>query len=100
VIFKTTRLRGTEAVFCRLGTGSTVVEKAPSATETTVTKADKDVYVTREEAEADVAVVCSLGARGESALAQAIGRLWLAFERGAEPPRPFALTKRTGLNPA
>lgn len=36
----------------------TVVEKEPSATETTITKVGKDVYVTREEAEADVAVVC------------------------------------------
>jgi hypothetical protein len=36
----------------------TVVETAPMATETTVTKIGKDVYVTREEAEADVAVVC------------------------------------------
>jgi len=36
----------------------TVVETAPMATETTVTKVGKDVYVTREEAEADVAVVC------------------------------------------
>jgi hypothetical protein len=35
-----------------------VVETAPSATETTITKVGKDVYVTREEAEADVAVVC------------------------------------------
>jgi hypothetical protein len=35
-----------------------VVETAPTATETTVTKVGKDVYVTREEAEADVAVVC------------------------------------------
>jgi hypothetical protein len=35
-----------------------VVETEPSATETTVTKVGKDVYVTREEAEADVAVVC------------------------------------------
>jgi hypothetical protein len=36
----------------------TVVETEPMATETTVTKVGKDVYVTREEAEADVAVVC------------------------------------------
>jgi hypothetical protein len=35
-----------------------VVETEPSATETTVTRVGKDVYVTREEAEADVAVVC------------------------------------------
>ena len=35
-----------------------VVETEPSATETTITKVGKDVYVTREEAEADVAVVC------------------------------------------
>jgi hypothetical protein len=34
------------------------VETAPAATETTITKVGKDVYVTREEAEADVAVVC------------------------------------------
>jgi hypothetical protein len=36
----------------------TVVETEPSATETTVTRVGKDVYVTREEAEADLAVVC------------------------------------------
>jgi hypothetical protein len=36
----------------------TVVETEPTATETTVTRVGKDVYVTREEAEADVAVVC------------------------------------------
>jgi hypothetical protein len=36
----------------------TVVDVAPSATETTVTRVGKDVYVTREEAEADMAVVC------------------------------------------
>jgi hypothetical protein len=36
----------------------TVVETEPMATETTVTRVGKDVYVTREEAEADVAVVC------------------------------------------
>jgi hypothetical protein len=36
----------------------TVVETEPSATETTITKVGKDVYVTREEAEADVAMVC------------------------------------------
>ena len=36
----------------------TVVETEPMATETTVTKVGKDVYVTREEAEADLAVVC------------------------------------------
>jgi hypothetical protein len=35
-----------------------VVETEPSTTDTTITKAGKDVYVTREEAEADVAVVC------------------------------------------
>jgi hypothetical protein len=35
-----------------------VVETEPSATETTVTRVGKDVYVTREEAEADLAVVC------------------------------------------
>jgi hypothetical protein len=35
-----------------------VVETAPAATETTITKVGKDTYVTREEAEADVAVVC------------------------------------------
>jgi hypothetical protein len=28
------------------------------ATETTITKVGKDVYVTREEAESDLAVVC------------------------------------------
>ena len=36
----------------------TVVETEPAASETTITKVGKDVYVTREEAEADVAVVC------------------------------------------
>jgi hypothetical protein len=36
----------------------TVVETEPMASETTVTKVGKDVYVSREEAEADVAVVC------------------------------------------
>jgi hypothetical protein len=36
----------------------TVVEKEPMATETTITKVGKDVYVTREEAESDLAVVC------------------------------------------
>jgi hypothetical protein len=36
----------------------TVVETEPMATETTITKVGKDVYVTREEAEADIAVVC------------------------------------------
>jgi hypothetical protein len=36
----------------------TVVETAPSATETTVTRAGKNVYVTREEADQDMAVVC------------------------------------------
>jgi hypothetical protein len=36
----------------------TVVETEPSATETTITKVGKDVYVTRKEAEADLAVVC------------------------------------------
>lgn len=30
----------------------------PMETETTITKVGKDVYVTREAAEADVAVVC------------------------------------------
>jgi hypothetical protein len=35
-----------------------VVETEPKATETTVTRVGKDVYVTREEAEADLAVVC------------------------------------------
>jgi hypothetical protein len=35
-----------------------VVDVAPGATETKVEKIGKDVYVTREEAEADVAVVC------------------------------------------
>lgn len=34
----------------------TVVDVAP--TETTVTRVGKNIYVTREEAEADVAVVC------------------------------------------
>ena len=36
----------------------TVVETAPSATETTVTRVGKNVYVTREEADTDMAVVC------------------------------------------
>jgi hypothetical protein len=36
----------------------TVVETEPSATQTTVTRVGKDVYVTREEAESDMAVVC------------------------------------------
>ena len=35
-----------------------VVDAAPSATETTVTRVGKNVYVTREEANADLAVVC------------------------------------------
>ena len=35
-----------------------VVDVAPSATETTVTRVGKNVYVTREEADADMAVVC------------------------------------------
>jgi hypothetical protein len=36
----------------------TVVETAPSATDTTVTRVGKNVYVTREEADQDMAVVC------------------------------------------
>jgi hypothetical protein len=36
----------------------TVVDTEPSATETTITRVGKNVYVSREEAEADVAVVC------------------------------------------
>jgi hypothetical protein len=36
----------------------TIVETEPMASETTVTRVGKNVYVTREEAEADVAVVC------------------------------------------
>ena len=35
-----------------------VVETEPMATETTVTRVGKDVYVTRDEAESDLAVVC------------------------------------------
>jgi hypothetical protein len=35
-----------------------VVETEPAATETTITRVGKDVYVSREEAEADLAVVC------------------------------------------
>jgi hypothetical protein len=35
-----------------------VVDVAPSTTETTVTRVGKNVYVTRDEAEADMAVVC------------------------------------------
>jgi hypothetical protein len=35
-----------------------IVDVAPAATETTITKVGKDVYVTRKEAEADLAVVC------------------------------------------
>ena len=37
----------------------TVVETKPAATETTVTRVGKDVYVTREEAQADIATVCT-----------------------------------------
>ena len=36
----------------------TIVDVAPSATETTMTRVGKNVYVTREEADADMAVVC------------------------------------------
>jgi len=36
----------------------TVVETAPSSTDTTVTRVGKNVYVTREEADKDMAVVC------------------------------------------
>jgi hypothetical protein len=35
-----------------------VVDTEPMATETTVTRVGKNIYVTREEAEADLAVVC------------------------------------------
>ena len=35
-----------------------VVETEPMATETTVTRVGKNIYVTREEAETDLAVVC------------------------------------------
>jgi hypothetical protein len=35
-----------------------VVATAPSATETTVTRVGKNMYVSREEADADMAVVC------------------------------------------
>ena len=35
-----------------------VVETEPMATETTVTRVGKNIYVTREEAEADLAVAC------------------------------------------
>jgi hypothetical protein len=35
-----------------------VVDVAPSATDTTVTRIGKKTYVTREEADADVAVLC------------------------------------------
>jgi len=35
-----------------------VVETAPSATDTTVTRVGKNVYVTREVADTDMAVVC------------------------------------------
>jgi hypothetical protein len=35
-----------------------VVETEPMATDTTVTRVGKNIYVTREEAEADLAVVC------------------------------------------
>ncbi len=34
---------------------STVVETKPAATETTVTRVAKDIYVSREEAQADIA---------------------------------------------
>ena len=37
----------------------TVVETEPAATETTVTRVGKDVYVTREEVQADIATVCT-----------------------------------------
>ena len=37
----------------------TVVETKPAATETTVTRVGKDIYVTREEAQADIATVCT-----------------------------------------
>ena len=37
----------------------TVVETKPVATETTVTRVGKDIYVTREEAQADIATVCT-----------------------------------------
>ena len=36
----------------------TVVDTAPGATQTTVTRVGKNTYVTRQEAEADIAVVC------------------------------------------
>ena len=35
-----------------------IVETEPMATETTVTRVGKNIYVTREEAETDLAVVC------------------------------------------
>jgi len=35
-----------------------VVNVAPSTTETTVTRVGKNTYVTQEEAQADMAVVC------------------------------------------
>ncbi len=35
-----------------------VVDVAPSETETTITRVGKDIYVSQEEAEADLAVVC------------------------------------------
>jgi len=35
-----------------------IVDVAPGATETTVTRVGKNLYVTREEADADMAVVC------------------------------------------
>ena len=35
-----------------------VVDVAPAPTETTVTRVGKNIYVTREEADADMAVVC------------------------------------------
>ena len=35
-----------------------VVDVAPGATETKIEKIGKDVYLTRKEAEADLAVVC------------------------------------------
>jgi hypothetical protein len=35
-----------------------IVEKEPDGTDTTIVKVGKDVYVTREEAEADLKVKC------------------------------------------
>jgi hypothetical protein len=59
----------------------TVVETVPMATETTVTRVGKDVYVTREEAESDLAVVCVTEDRGRNPSATSPGE-----ENKGKPP--------------